>query len=108
MIANDSGLPIRDVAVEVALHGHAQAKVDIVVLPAGRYFVRMGAGDKWDYPAAVEEFDRYVRPYTRTGRYRVNQVTFTDTFGVRWSIDERGALSRTAARSLDTGLSADS
>lgn len=98
VIANDSGLPIRDVSVEATLHGSTPAKVDIVVLPAGRYFVKHLGENKWDYPAVLEEFDRYVRPYTRTGRYRVNGVTFTDSSGTNWSIDAQGALSRAGLR----------
>jgi len=98
VIANDSGLPIRDVSVDATLHGKPQTKVDIVVLPAGRYFVTLEKDAKWDYPAVLEEFDRYVRPYTRTERYRVDEITFTDTFGSRWSIDARGRLQRVTLR----------
>lgn len=94
VIANDSGLPIRDISVEATLHGATPAKVDIVVLPAGRYFVEHLGQNKWDYPAELEEFDRFVRPYTRTERYRVNEVTFTDSSGAHWTIDAHGALKR--------------
>lgn len=94
VIANDSGLLIRDVAVDVALHGNPQPQMDIVVLPTGRYFVKLLADNKWDYPAELKEFDRPVRPYTRTDRYRVTAVAFADTLGVRWSINASGALDR--------------
>ncbi|MFJ4295636.1 hypothetical protein [Curtobacterium sp. NPDC089689] len=84
--------------MEATLHGNPQTKVDIVVLPTGRYFVTLEKDAKWDYPAVLEEFDRYVRPYTRTERYRVNKITFTDTFGARWSIDTQGRLEREPRR----------
>lgn len=96
VIANDSGLPLRDVEVDVTLHGDVYESVDIMVLPAGSFFVELiGKGD-WDYATSLEEYDKPVRPYTRTARYRVNAVRFTDALGCRWALDEAGSLNRLA------------
>lgn len=98
VIANDSGLPLRDVQVDATLHGRTPKAADIMVLPAGHFFVELVANDEWDFATSLAEYDRPVRPYTRTARYRVDAVRFTDALGCRWSLDEAGSLQREAAR----------
>lgn len=94
VITNDSGLPFRDVEVDVTIHGRAYEGVQIMILPAGNYFVELINNGEWDYATSLEEYSKPVRPYTRTARYRVDAVRFTDALGCRWALDEAGGLTR--------------
>ena len=95
VLANDSGLPVRDLSAEIVLHNKTQLPVEVLVLPPGRYFVQLNASGAWDYPLSLEEYGKPVRPYTRTTKYRVVTIRFRDAAGQPWLLSETGALEKT-------------
>lgn len=94
VIANASGRPFRDVEVEVTMHGRSQITAHVMVLPPGDFFLQLLNEDEWDYATSLSEYGKFVRPYTRTDRYRVREVAMTDASGRRWLLEASGSLRR--------------
>jgi hypothetical protein len=92
VIRNDSGLPFREVTLTASLHGEAQEAVELRILPPGEYFVQHLKPRTWDFAVSMQEYGKPVRPYTRTTRYAVTEMLFTDAAGRRWRSLQDGRL----------------
>jgi hypothetical protein len=59
------------------------------ILPPGECFVQRLNTTAWDFTVSMQEHGRPVRPSTRTSRYAVVEILFTDAAGRRWrSLDD--------------------
>jgi hypothetical protein len=70
------------------------------ILPPGECFVQRLSTTAWDFAVWMQEHGRPVRPSTRTSRYAVVEILFTDAAGRRWRSLEDGRL-EDAGRSGD-------
>jgi hypothetical protein len=61
------------------------------ILPPGECFVQRLSTRAWDFAVSMQEHGRAVRPCTRTSRYAVVEILFTDAAGRRWrSLEDAG------------------
>ncbi|WP_427885475.1 hypothetical protein ACQHIV_24535 [Kribbella sp. GL6] len=93
---NGSLAPVYDVTVLANdSNGVRQDKLDLTVLPPGRYFAeKIKASYHWAYPDPVEEVGYPLRPVAKSTKWRVEQLTFRDSANVAWTRDAAGVLTR--------------
>lgn len=96
LISNRSTSTFHDVVVEAVLFGNRQQKLALKVLPPGDYFVPI-KDSEWDFPLSTAEYGGHLRPYTRTDRYFIASMAFTDNRGRIWHTDRRMLLTSAAA-----------
>jgi hypothetical protein len=93
VIRNDSGLPVRQVEVEAMIHGTARRTLELRFLPPGEFLVELSPNETWSFAVPVAEYPHPVRPLTRTPKYLVTELRFTDAAGRSWRYDADGRLS---------------
>lgn len=93
-IENRSTAAIREVAIRSCRNnGNEDHPLGLVIVPPGKYFVaRVNTSYHWDFPKSVKYLRGEIRPIMKTNVWRVLEMAFTDSAGVAWCRDERGAL----------------
>jgi len=95
VVSNRSGSTFHDVAISAKIHQKTvEQDVEFAVLPPGEYFVELLKDGEWEFAVESGEHGRALRPYTRTGGYRVLGMSFTDNLDQRWSTDGHMVLTR--------------
>jgi hypothetical protein len=54
------------------------------ILPPGECFVQRLSTTAWDFAVWMQEHGRPVRPSTRTSRYAMVEIPFTDAASRQW------------------------
>jgi hypothetical protein len=98
VVSNRSDSTFHRVVVSTLMHGkdHSANPVIFTVLPPGDHYVQL-ISDKWDFAIHVDEYEGHLRPYTRTPRYEITGLQFTDNLSQRWNADHNMVLSRSAS-----------
>lgn len=95
--SNRSRSTFHDVRIDAVLFGEQLPKVELNVLPPGDFFIEFNQ-DAWEWEFAVScaEHGGHLRPYTRTGRYRVRSVNFMDNCEATWKMNEHMVISQSS------------
>lgn len=94
VLDNASDAPIHDVRVTFESPDYKSWRdATMLIVPPGRFFTHDGEPTYgWHFPDHVDAYGGTIRPVMKKGQWRVAQVTFTDSAGVRWTRDGRGLL----------------
>jgi len=93
VIMNSGEAPIYDVMITVALDSREEtaphAGQTWLMLPPG-HFVTQKDGHGWTFPEPADP--QQFRPYTRSAKFAVVAMEFTDAVGTRWRRGKSGTL----------------
>lgn len=99
VIDNISGSTFHDIQIDVVIHDKAtRVPIRLSTLPPGRYFVKYDADNApyyWDFAIDAASYrEGYLRPYTKTEKYKIEALYFSDNLNQRWVADSHAVLSR--------------
>ncbi|MCD5348447.1 hypothetical protein [Agromyces sp. S2-1-8] len=94
--SNQSRSTFHNVRIDAVLFGESLPEIELNVLPPGDFFVALDQKTReWRYAVACAEHGGHLRPYTRTGRYKVRSVSFMDNREATWSMNEHMVVTQT-------------
>lgn len=99
VIANTSASTFHDVRIHTRLHRREPAPIRLDVLPPGTYFIQHNgesAEHVWEFAVHEKSYGGWLRPYMKSGDYRVTSIDFSDNLDQSWRADQNAVLTRTA------------
>ncbi|MGO3886239.1 MAG: hypothetical protein ACTJHU_08075 [Mycetocola sp.] len=95
-LLNSSSAAIYDVVITATTYGTTEHTFSASVCPPGEYFARwihpshrQRTNWAWELLSPLNDIADYTRPYSRSDKWKVTSLTFTDGAGTRWTHEDR-------------------